>query len=242
MAGVKEHYDKFLAPYYSWISGGLELNLEENRKLFHAQGIRPKGSKVAMDLGAGSGFQSIPLAELGFKVMAIDMSHHLLAELKKNAQDLPIVTIEDQLLNFTRHSSAKFEVIVCMGDTLTHLNNLEEAQSLFENAYQALEEQGLLILSFRDLTVELTDLDRFIPVSSDSKRIFTCFLEYENTHVKVHDIIYEKINTQWKLRKSFFRKLRISPQWTKEILLRIGFKLETCDIQSGMATIITRKP
>ncbi len=40
---------------------------------------------------------------------------------------------------------------------------------------------------------ELTELDRFIPVKSDGSKIFTCFLEYEKETVKVHDIIYERI-------------------------------------------------
>ena len=75
MADVKAHYDNLLAPYYSWIFGGLESKLEENRNFFRGHGIQPVLSGVAMDLGAGCGFQSIPLAEAGFKVTAIDISH-----------------------------------------------------------------------------------------------------------------------------------------------------------------------
>jgi hypothetical protein len=242
MASVKEHYDNLLAPYYSWISGGLELKLEENRKIFRDLNVRSEHSEVAVDLGAGSGFQSIPLAEAGFKVIAIDMNQPLLAELEENAKELSVVTIQDNLLNFTKHSPAKIGVIVCMGDTLTHLNNLEEVQHLFANAYDTLEENALLILGFRDLTLELTELARFIPVKNDSKRIFSCFLEYEENHVKVHDIVYEKTDDRWKMRKSFFRKLRISPPWTRTTLIEVGFKIETYDVQKEMVTIVARKP
>jgi hypothetical protein len=242
MASVKEHYDNLLAPYYAWISGGLELKLEENRKIFRDLDVRSEHSEVAVDLGAGSGFQSIPLAEVGFKVIAIDMNHALLAELEENAKDLSVVTIQDNLLNFTKHSPAKIGVIVCMGDTLTHLTSLEEVQNLFANAYDTLDENALLILGFRDLTLELTELTRFIPVKSNSKRIFSCFLEYEENHVKVHDIVYEKTNDRWKMRKSFFRKLRISPPWTRTTLIKVGFKIQTYDVQKEMVTIVARKP
>ena len=112
---------------------------------------------------------------------------------------------------------------------------------LFRRAYGALEEEGQMILGFRDMTVELTQLDRFIPVKSDSKRIFTCFLEYEKSHVKVHDILYEMIDDQWKMKKSYFRKLRISPQQAKEGLLKAGFQIENVDNEKGMITIIARK-
>jgi hypothetical protein len=128
-----------------------------------------------------------------------------------------------------------------MGDTLTHLKTPAEVKKLMRVAYGALEKEGLLILGFRDMTVELTQLDRFIPVRSDSKRIFTCFLEYEKSHVKVHDLLYEKTGDHWKMKKSFFRKLRISSQWAQECLLKVGFKVEKYDIENGMTTIIARK-
>ena len=241
MASVKEHYDNLLASCYSWMCGGLELKLAKNRAFFRDHSIRPAHSAAAVDLGAGSGFQSIPLAEAGFNVTAIDVSRNLLAELNKAAVKLPIRTIQDDLLNFAEHSPAKIEIIVCMGDTLTHLKTLVEVKKIIHRVYGALEKEGLLILGFRDMTVELTQLDRFIPVRSDSKRIFTCFLEYEKSHVKVHDILYEKTDDQWEMKKGFFRKLRISSQWAQQCLLKAGFKVEKYDIENGMITIIARK-
>ena len=241
MASVEEHYDNLLASCYSWMCGGSDLKLTKNRAFFQEHSIRPAHSAAAVDLGAGSGFQAIPLAEAGFNVTAIDVSSDLLAELNDTAGKLPIRTIQDDLLNFTEHSPLKIEIIVCMGDTLTHLNTLAEVKDLIHDTYGALQKAGLLVLSFRDMTVELTQLDRFIPVRSDSNRILTCFLEYEKSHVKVYDILYEKTDDQWKMKKSFFRKLRISSQWTQECLIKIGFKVETCDIENGMTTIIARK-
>lgn len=242
MANVKEHYDNLLAHYYSWICGGSELKFEENRKFFQSHGIRPALSGVAVDLGAGSGFQSIPLSQSGFKVIALDLSHDLLMELKSQAEGLSIVTIEDNLSNFTEHIPRNIELIVCMGDTITHLRTLEEVQILLEDACRAIEDNGHLILGFRDLTTELKNLDRFIPVRSGSEKIFTCFLEYEKNYVKVHDIIHEKTGDRWMMKKSYFRKLRISPQWMNDCLLKAGFTIENLDIDNGMITIIARNP
>ena len=241
MADVKAHYDNLLAPYYSWIFGCFESKLEENRNFFRGHGIQPGLSGAAIDLGAGCGFQSIPLAEAGFKVTAIDFSHTLLANLGKNARELPIKTIEDNLLNFSAHRPADTELIVSMGDTLTHIETLDKVQLLFKNIFEALEDAGLLVLTFRDLTFELKGLDRIIPVRSESNLIFTCFLEYEKEHVKVHDVIYEKTDDQWQIQKGYYRKLRIPPDWTRKCLLKIGFEVETFDIQNGMITIIARR-
>ena len=241
MATVKEHYENHLGKHYSWMSGGFSKKLEENRKFFKDHNLWPRGSGIAVDLGAGSGFQSIPLAELGYQVIAIDLSSHLLAELKENAKDLSIEIINDDLLNFSKHCPDTVELVVCMGDTLTHLNTHQNIREYFRKVYSALEIGGQLILTFRDLTSELKGLDRFIPVRNNANTIFTCFLEFEKDYVKVHDIIYEKKHNQWELKKSVFNKIRISPQWAREILQDFGFKVVTFDIHNSVVCIIACK-
>lgn len=241
MVTVKEHYENHLAKYYSWMSGGFSKKLEENRKFFKDHNLWPRSTRVAVDLGAGSGFQSIPLCELGYQVIAIDLSHQLLAELKENAKDLSIEIINDDLLNFSKYSPDTVELVVCMGDTLTHLNTHQNIRELFKSVYNALEIGGHVVLTFRDLTTELKGLDRFISVRNDSKIIFTCFLEYEKDYVRIHDIIYEKKRNQWEMKKSVFNKIRISPHWTRKTLQEFGFRVEAYDIYNGVVCIIALK-
>ena len=238
MTSVKAHYDNLLAPLYVWISGGLELKLEENQKFFESHAIRPTRSGIAFDLGAGPGFQSIPLSQSGFKVIAMDLSRDLLAQLNSNAAGLPILAIEADLSNFSCHTHQRVELIVCMGDTISHLASLEKVKTLIEDASQILEDNGRLIIEFRDLTPELKGLDRFIPVRSNPERIFTCFLEYEKTHVKVHDIVHEKAGGRWAIKKSCYRKLRISAEWMVACMQQSGLTIETVDSDKGMITII----
>ena len=241
VTSANEHYDNFLASHYSWICGGSDLKINENRKFFRDHVGISDCSGIAVDLGAGPGFQSVPLAESGFKVIAIDTSRELLLELNANAGELEITTVQDNLMKFDEHIPDKVKIVVCMGDTLSHLESREEIRALFRNVYSALEDKGLFVLSYRDLSVELRDLDRFIPIRSDSKRIFMCFLEYEEKHVKVHDIFFEKTKNQWRMEKSFYRKLRIAAQWSKKCLLKSGFKIEKYDTSGPMVTIVARK-
>lgn len=241
MASVEEHYSNLLASYYSWICGDFDANLKKYRMFFGEHGIEPLRSGVAVDLGAGCGFQSIPLAEAGFNVISIDTNQALLTQLKKGAKNLTITAIQDDLLSLNKHIPTQAEVVVCMGDTLTHLETLQTVEDLIAKIHKALDCNGRLILGYRDLTVELAGLDRFIPVRSSSNKIFTCFLEYEKRHVKVHDIVYEKSDGLWHMKKSFYRKLRISHQWTKECIQTAGFTIETFDMDKEMATIVARK-
>lgn len=241
MADAKEHYDKLLADNYSWMFGGLENKTGENKAYFDAHGIKPELSGIAIDLGAGSGFQSIPLSRIGFTVIAIDFSETLLAEIRANSNGLNIKTVNDDLLNFKKHVPYKIELCVCMGDTLTHLNSLEDIEKLLNDIHSVLEDDGKLILSFRDLSFELTELDRIIPVRSDAAKIFTCFLEYETDEVKVHDILYEHTSDGWQLKKSFYRKLRISREWLIAKLISLEYHIEGSNVNKGMVEIIAKK-
>jgi SAM-dependent methyltransferase len=241
MSGVCEHYENHLARYYAWISGGVDLKIEENRKFFDDHNIQPIRSGLAFDLGAGCGFQSVPLAQLGFRVVAMDLSAKMLAQLKKTAKDLQIETISDDLSNLSNYESDNIELVVCMGDPLTHLDAFKKVQALLDSIFSSLQTGGCLILSFRNLTQELVELDRFIPVKSNETTIFTCFLEFEEDIVRVHDIIYEKNNDHWVLKKSVFQKLRISPDWTQKYLQEIGYTIEFYDEQNGLIFIIARK-
>jgi len=159
MGTIATHYAEVLADVYSWMLGGFDAALKRNRAFFAAHRIRPSGSGKAIDLGAGCGFQSIPLAELGFTVTAIDLDRKLLDELDRHAGDLAIVVVQDDLTNFAAHAAGPFALAVCMVDTLLHLESREHVLNLFANVAGRLERGGRFVLTFRDLSNELLDLD-----------------------------------------------------------------------------------
>jgi predicted RNA methylase len=238
MATAKEHYEQVLANVYSWMLGGFEDGISRNLAFFQNHNISPIKSGVAVDLGAGCGFQSIPLAQLGFTVTAIDLNAELLNELQANAGKLNIKTIKDDLLNFEQYLDTKAELVICMTDTILHLESQDLVSSLFQKVFSSLEKDGKFIMTFRDLSAELLELERFIPVKSDEQTIFTCFLEYEPNTVKVHDLVYQKDNNVWKLNKSFYRKLRLSQQSVNQQLVDIGFSNVESNFERGLVTII----
>lgn len=241
MATVKEHYDRVLSDVYSWMLGGFEAGIEKNARFFEQHRITPTGSGKAVDLGAGCGFQSIPLARAGFSVVAIDLDDKLLAELETHVDGLPIRAIRDDLLRFENHLDGAVELIVCMTDTILHLDSEEKVSSLFEKAFAGLGEGGRLILTFRDLSSEVKELDRFLPVKSDRNIVFTCFLEYEPKTVKVHDLVYRRDGDTWSFNKSYYRKLRLSKEWVETRLSGAGFTLTESTVDSGFVTVIATR-
>ncbi|VEP13457.1 Methyltransferase type 12 [Hyella patelloides LEGE 07179] len=241
MTTVQEHYAQVLADVYSWMFGGFEPAIRKNLEFFKQYNISPRESGVAIDLGAGCGFQSIPLAQIGFAVTAIDLEQKLLNELKENSGKSNIKTIQDDLINFDRYIDSKPELIVCMTDTILHLESKDRVNFLFQKVFSSLEDKGRFVITLRDLSHELSELERFITVKSDENMIFTCFLEYEPNTVKVHDIIYKKNGSSWKHKKSFYRKLRLSKQWVEKQLEDIGFSKIESSIDNGLITVVVTK-
>jgi SAM-dependent methyltransferase len=242
MASAKEHYDNLLAEHYTWMCGGYDAKVRENIVLFERTAMVPRLGGRALDLGCGSGFQSVALAKLGFKVFGVDQCEGLLEELRGRREELDIGVVQGDMLDDTLYSDkGPFELAVCMGDTLTHLPEVENVMTLLEKVYSNLEHGGRLVLTFRDLTMELEGIERLIPVRTDEDRLMAAFLEYEETHVNVHDLIFVKDGSGWSLKKSVYKKLRLGSNQIRNFLENIGYDIDICEAQEGFSLIVAQK-
>lgn len=235
MTTVAEHYENHLAPVYLWMAGGFDTAISRGEREINAICLNPSNGLSAVDLGAGFGMHSIPLARRGYSVVAIDSSPKLLEVLQDHIETLPIQTVEDDLLVFQKHLDTKAHLILCMGDTLTHLPEPQSVEQLFSLVAESLHPDGTFITTFRDYTSPLVGDNRFIPVRSDNDRILTCFLEYFQDYVTVHDVLHERNGSIWQQRVSSYRKLRLSPEWVTTALQTKGF---TVRIEPGLAGMV----
>lgn len=242
---VARHYESLLAAHYTWMFGiSFADKVAEQRALLEVL-LGPGGPRrLALDLGAGPGFQSLALVTLGFgRVLAVDTSRALLDELATHGAGQSVEPVEadlTQLAQLTGPGSA--DLIVCMGDTLTHLNSSADVARLARDAFTALSPGGKLVLTFRDLSVALTGLDRFLPIRADEGRVMTCFLEYEPETVRVHDLIHVREADGWALHKSSYRKLRLSPAWVSASLQEAGFQLTHSEPAGRLWALVAQKP
>jgi hypothetical protein len=221
--------------------GGWDAALGRYTEFFATRGLTPAKSGRAVDLGAGCGFQSVPLAGLGFSVTAIDMDRKLLAELQAHHSGAQIETVCANLVDFRSHTKEPVELVVCMVDTLLHLDSQGVVERLFGDVLEALEPEGTFIATFRDFSVAAEDLDRFVSVRNDERMIFTCFLEFEPDTVKVHDLVYRRIDGRWDFAKSFYRKLRLSTAWVVSALRSVGFDQVETALDRGLVVVTATK-
>jgi len=241
MATAETHYQTLLGPVYSWMLGDLDAAIARSAAEIETLPL-PATRGMAVDLGAGLGLHALALAQRGFEAVAIDNSSVLLDELRSRRGSLTIAIHHADLLEFRRFLPKQAQVIVCMGDTLTHLPALSSVESLLVEVAAALPRGGVFATTFRDYaTLELKSEQRFILVRADDARILTCFLEYQDHQVMVHDLLQEKENGGWRQAVGSYPKLRLAPAWVRSKLAELGFSVNRDATPSGMVRIVATK-
>jgi len=247
---VARHYRALLAANYTWMLGGdIEATARDQQAILQSlvtpAGGAPRG--VAVDLGCGSGAQTLALADLGYDpVLAVDTDPTLLAELGTHTSARPAVrTMEgDAVTTAADLEAGSVAVCVCMGDTLLHLRSATAVTEMFANVARALRPGGALLLSYRSLVDQRRGTDRFIPVRSDADRVMVCFLDFTDPDtVEVHDIVHARTANGWTMTASSYPKLRLSPAWITAQLTVAGLEVDHHEQgPSGMWRSLARRP
>jgi SAM-dependent methyltransferase len=243
MKTAAAHYDAHLGPVYSWMIGDVNAALERSGAELDDLPLPSPVGGTAVDLGCGFGLHSLPLAKRGYAVTAVDTCRPLLDELQARSKTLPITPINADLLDFESYLKEPVDVILCMGDTLTHLPDFAAVDTLLGAVGNSLAKGGLFATTFRDyVSKTLVGDERFIPVRSDDERILTCFLEYCDDHVMVHDLLQQREDGRWRQRVSSYPKLRLDPEKIASALTAHGLAVRREPGPGGMIRIVGKKP
>lgn len=242
----QEHYDSFLAPLYDWTQGGWKNKAHANRQVLEQvrQDLSQTKQLRAVDLGAGTGYQTIPLSQMGFEVVAVDSSASMLKQVRDRLTDtaaLPVQLVVGDLLRFAEHLGGSVDLVACMTDTISHLPDRSSVSGLFADISRNLAPGGRVILSYRDMTTLPKGADRFIPVRSDPHKIFTCFLEeMSSDQVMVHDLLHTRSDDSddFSLRVSSYLKLRLPEAWVTDELAVHGLEVLRRSEQFGLITLM----
>ena len=135
---------------------------EEIRQLLALLGT-PAGH--VLDLGAGPGRHSLPLARSGYTVTALDTSAHLLEQLRESTADLPIEIVQADMREFVREQA--YELVLVMWTSFGYFENEADHARVLDNIHASLKPDGRLVLDLVGLEtlcrtmepVHLTDYD-----------------------------------------------------------------------------------
>jgi len=119
---------------------------------FFIQVLKAAGKQRILDVSTGTGFHSVQLLRAGFDVTSVDGSANMLIKAFENARrrNLILNTIQADWRWLNKAIQGKYDAIVCLGNSFTHLFDEMDRRRVLAEFYAALRYDGLLILDQRN--------------------------------------------------------------------------------------------
>jgi len=114
--------------------------------------LKERGVRRVLDVATGTGFHSIRLLKAGFDVISADGSPEMLAQAFENGRRAGFImrTIQADWRWLSRDIHNKFDAVICLGNSLTHLFSEQDRRKALAEFYAALTHDGVLILDQRN--------------------------------------------------------------------------------------------
>ncbi len=136
--GFARHYDLHGWDWFAAMHGDRLAGLLEERGL--------AGRRV-LDAGCGTGTLALALAEGGFRVTGLDLSEGLLARARAKDQKESVRWVRGDIRDFDLGpGEAPLDAIVCVADTMNHLESLDGWEAAFRRFASHLGPGGLLFV------------------------------------------------------------------------------------------------
>jgi len=134
---------------------------------FFVDMLKARDKKTVLDVATGTGFHSVQLLEAGFQVTSVDGSAEMLSKAFDNGRERGLVlnTVLADWRWLNRDIHGKYDAIICLGNSFTHLFEEEDRRRTLAEFYAALNHDGILILDQRNY-------DAILDVGFDSKHTY----------------------------------------------------------------------
>ncbi|MGL4695129.1 class I SAM-dependent DNA methyltransferase [Enterococcus larvae] len=111
----------------------------------------PKQTERILELACGTGRLAVDFAKAGYDVTALDLSEEMLAIASKRAveEETEIQFVQGDMMELSE--VGQYEAITCFSDSLCYMENRRDVQQVFDEVYQALEEQGTFIFDVHSI-------------------------------------------------------------------------------------------
>ncbi len=131
----------------------------ESEGRFFIDVLKARGKHTVLDVATGTGFHSVQLVKAGFDVYSADGSAEMLAKAFANGVEHGVVlkTIHADWRWLNKDVHGKFDAIICLGNSFTHLFEEADRRRALAEFYAALKHDGILILDQRNYDAILDD-------------------------------------------------------------------------------------
>ena len=228
---MSEFYNQ-IAEKYDFI-----FPLSPAHKTFFASELH---GKTILDVGAATGNLTAYLSSQSYEVTAIDLSERLIAKAAEKG-----VTVQ-QLNMLAIDELPMFDNIVCIGNTLPHLDSKTSVQLFLQKAYGQLTQGGKLVLQLVNFQKYFAQqqgdyLGNLPLIENDKVKFERYYYLNEEGKIRFKTILDDTIKNEELLQPIFADQLT---EWLTQIGFQAinlygNFKKDPFDKEKSMALIVT---
>jgi SAM-dependent methyltransferase len=160
----KEYVQTFVEKWDDLIDWDARAESEGN---FFVDLLRGRSKQKVLDVATGTGFHSLQLIKAGFDVTSVDGNPDMLVRAFENGKQHGVVmrTVLADWRSLTKDIHGKYDAIICLGNSFTHLFHEKDRRRALAEFYAALNHHGVLILDQRNY-------DRILDTGFTSKHTY----------------------------------------------------------------------
>ena len=192
----------------------------------------PKG-KLVLDLACGTGRHSVALSLEGAEVVGIDNSEVMISRAKQHAATNSVSPkfILGGMDGFRTLAAGKYDLIICLGNSLALLDDLNALQKVLSSVYDSLNDNGVFVAQVLNFEEILRTGFRFFPQKSGKTEtgddiVFSRFYEHTdppNSSTLVMSA-QMKVKGDWTSLVSTQKVLNLNSNLLKRYLAQAGFQ------------------
>ena len=195
--------------------------LSEKKIEFLIESAKKSGGIDVLDVACGDGKEGKALIERGYNVVGLDMEPSMIEEAIENGLDAEVL---DMLKIDELHGD--YDFIYSVGNSIPHLNSMDEVITFLEKAYQKLKNDGVIVIQninfnrfWRNDAIEGEHLGDLPTIKGDD---YTFVREYYRRDMKIG--FKTLINYKDKHYINEVELLPIDPYKLADTMIKIGFK------------------
>lgn len=175
MSNAEQFYDTLSDFYDGMIS--FDTRLEKERATMTALRERVRMQRV-LDMGCGTGVQSIALAQLGASVTGVDVSEGMLSKARAHARTLA-VDVEFIRGDFLHPlPPAEADAVLCFGNSLPHVPSFEALCEVLSHWRRLLASDGVVLLQLLNYHRILAEQQRIVNIRRHGDATIVRFYDF----------------------------------------------------------------
>jgi 2-polyprenyl-3-methyl-5-hydroxy-6-metoxy-1,4-benzoquinol methylase len=185
-----------------------------------------KDKSRVLDIGCATGELPLVLSKKGHQVVGIDLDEKMIELAREKTKRMGLNTgffIKDMIKIGEDFSPKSFDAVLCLGNTLVHLEKPKKIEKVFMGIHKVLKSGGILMVQVVNYDRILSGGVKELPLLESKNFIFRREYRYHEADHRIRFLTYLTIKKNGKVIKSSEMLYPLTFQELKDALEDAGF-------------------